>query len=110
MSEIVFLSLYIYTFAIAISMLVALMIKGISVVCSLTRKSGEAVPPSEQAATRAVDQQVDEIPIAAISAAVYAIAGPHRIVHIDRGARSPAWVAAGRVRHHTAHNLPRRRH
>jgi hypothetical protein len=109
-SDIIFLSLSIYAFAIAISALVALMIKGISVVCSWNRKSGQSLSPSDQVRIPTSDQHADEIPIAAISAAVYAVAGPHRIVHIEHGARSPAWVTEGRVRHHSAHNLPRRRH
>jgi len=108
--DIVILTLYIYAFAIAISTLVAVMIKGITVVCSLTQEPRKPERSPQEQPVGASDQRDEHVPIAAISAAVYALVGPHRIVHIEHAARSPAWVAAGRVRHHSAHNLPRHRH
>jgi hypothetical protein len=44
--------------------------------------------------------------IAAISAAVAAIMGAHRIVRIDQGRQDPAWLAEGRAAHHGSHSHP----
>ncbi len=110
MADTVSLSLYIYLFAIAISTVVALMIKVISIAFSFRRTPEATASQSVESQNAIPTEEAEEIPVAAISAAVYAVAGPHRIVHIEHGVRSPAWVAAGRVRHHSAHNIQRRRH
>ena len=44
--------------------------------------------------------------IAAISAAVAAVIGAHRIVRIDQGRQDPAWLAEGRALHHGSHSHP----
>ncbi len=110
MADTVSLSLYIYLFAIAISTVVALMIKAITFVFDVRGAPEPSTSQSAKPQDKTADRQTEEIPVAAISAAVYAVAGPHRIVHIEHGVRSPAWVTAGRARHHAAHNIPRRRH
>ncbi len=44
--------------------------------------------------------------VAAISAAVAAVMGAHRIVRIDQGRQGPAWLAEGRAAHHGSHSHP----
>jgi hypothetical protein len=44
--------------------------------------------------------------IAAISAAVAAVMGAHRIVRIDQGRHDPAWLAEGRAAQHGSHSHP----
>jgi hypothetical protein len=53
-----------------------------------------------------VDTAKDDI--AAIAAAIYALLGAHRIVHIEEapaGGRA-AWTVGGRLAHHTSHAVP----
>jgi hypothetical protein len=47
--------------------------------------------------------------IAAISAALAAVVGSHRIVRVQ-ALHGRGWSAEGRAQHHTSHNLPRRPH
>lgn len=98
-----------YGLAIVISIVVAIVIKGIVAALSLT---GRTAPPaaaqlvSKSAPGPAVDQAQDDI--AAIAAAVYAVMGAHRIVRIQDARRSHAWEAEGRIVHQTSH-APRHR-
>jgi hypothetical protein len=48
--------------------------------------------------------------VAAIAAAVYAVLGVHRIVHIEERDRGRVWTAEGRMAHHASHNVPHRPH
>ena len=96
----ILLSLKIYALAIAISMVVALLIRGIVVIVSATgRKPVEeeqpASPPAEE-----------EGHIAAISAAIFSMVGAHRIVHISAQHRGIAWTVEGRYAHHSSHAVP----
>lgn len=104
MSPEILLSLKIYALAIAISMVVALLIKGVVVVVSLRQKK----PQAEKVLTSAVAPPEVEGHIAAISAAVYVMTGAHRIVHIRAQGRGAAWTGEGRFAHHTSHSVPHR--
>jgi hypothetical protein len=94
------LALAIYTLAILISMLVAIVIKGIVASVALGQKKP---PPAVLRPVLARDPLQDDIVV--ITAAVYAMLGPHRIVHIDSGERSRLWTAAARASHHSSHNI-----
>ena len=74
----------IYALAIVIAMLVAVMIKALVVftVCP-------------------VDLGISEEDVAALTAAIFAMIGPHRILHI--GETRPAWTSQGRAAQHTSH-------
>lgn len=105
MSEIVVLSFKIYAFAILISLGVAVMIRLIVGAFGMAQEeSSESSEPSQSA--EAANQ---EIPVAAITAAVYAVIGTHRIVRIQRSSRGHDWIVGGRSSHHQSHNIPRRR-
>jgi len=100
------LAFWIYGLGIAISMLVALMIKGIVVLLALRRPPPAAIPaPAAVAQDREAIAAAD-IPV--IAAAVFAALGTQRIVHIQDVSRGRAWTSTTRASHYASHNLPRR--
>jgi hypothetical protein len=105
LSSTIFLSFEIYAFAIVISMLVAVMIRVIVVACAMN----QTAPKQQPGPVRTALAETEEVPIAAIAAAVYAVVGPHRIVHIKRSSQGHDWKTEGRSTHHLSHNIPRRR-
>jgi hypothetical protein len=62
-------------------------------------------PPRAPAAPRRVDlpAPAEGAIVAAISAAVYAVIGPHRIVYIAAVRPGSNWTAEMRTQHHTSH-------
>lgn len=46
----------------------------------------------------------DAAVVAAISAAVYAVIGAHRIVYLAEARRGSSWTAEMRTQHHTSHS------
>ncbi len=103
MGEFFTLSFSMYGLAIVISLLVAVLIKGIVLSLGMVRK-----PPVEQTQSTAVPVDETEDDIAVIAAAVYAAMGGHRIVHIESKDRGFGWKAEGRALHHASHNITRR--
>ena len=115
LSAAVIKALQVYGIAIAVSMLVALLIK---VMVMLT---GQAKRPAAQAmATKSSNAPIahktgstteisiapqsgisDEV-IAAISAAISIVIGPHRILHIEEN--NSSWAERGRAAHHASHS------
>ena len=69
----------------------------------LTAKIQQQLPPEDP--REEVDMTANDH-VAAISAAVAAIVGAHRIVRIDQGRQGPAWLAEGRAAHHGSHSHP----
>jgi hypothetical protein len=99
----ILLTVQVYLLAIVISFLVALLIRGVvSLLSSIKKKP--AVPEAPIAQTP-VDFLKTDIP--AIAAAVYAVLGAHRIVHIESRGHGAGWAAEGRLAHHTSHNIAR---
>lgn len=92
----------IYGLGIAISMLVALMIKGLVALLALRH------PPPATVPAAVVQQQEDiaaaDIPV--IAAAVFAVLGTQRIVHIQDASRGRTWTSATRASHYASH-MPR---
>ena len=91
-------SLQIYGIAIAISLLVALLIKVLVAATSRVKPAATVPVPVAPAAQQ---PETDEMPgevLAAISAAVAVMVGPHRILHIVESKRS--WSNAGRIAQH----------
>jgi len=133
MGDAVVNSLMMYGLAIVIAVLAAFLIRGI--VIALERRHGlgqaslsasggtPAGPMSSRPLPRAPEptgggsgtagggpEDVDEAHVAAISAAVYAVLGAHRIVRIApaAGTQSSGWAAQGRWMHHTTRRKPSR--
>jgi Na+-transporting methylmalonyl-CoA/oxaloacetate decarboxylase gamma subunit len=101
MNNLVLQSLAIYGLAIVISLLVALLIKGIVMSIALTQKKTPAVPSLSAKTAEPTDNAEDDI--AVVAAAVYAMFGSYRIVHIESRERGRVWTAEGRVSHHVSH-------
>jgi hypothetical protein len=103
------LSLKIYGLVIIISMLVAALIRGIVITLSKLQKKpavpAARAPAAAMPAAAAPDPAQHDI--AVIAAALYAMVGAHRIVHIqDR--RGAGWAAEGRFAHHASHAIQRK--
>ena len=98
----------IYGIVIVVSMLVAVVIRGIVWMLSRQAKQEEAKAPAKPAA-RPILAGVPQEHLAVITAAVAAMMGAHRIVHIETAARGFGWTAEARTVHHTSH-APRASH
>ena len=101
----------IYGIVIIISMLVAVVIRGI--VWALSRHAAQAeakapVKPASAVAQPAI-AGIPQEHLAVITAAVAAMLGAHRIVRIDTPGRGYSWTAEARSVHHTSH-APRAPH
>ena len=103
MSDSFVLAFQVYGLAIVISMLVAVMIRLVVVSLSAVKRRPAAVTPSAEVQ---VDLTGDHV--AAIAAAIYAVLGAHRIVHIEDRGRGFAWTAEGRAAHHASHSIAKR--
>lgn len=106
MTELIGLSAGMFLLAIAISMVVALLIKG--VVAALPLIEGRAGKPQNEAAGGEPRPAATGVPpehVAAISAAITAMLGEHHILHIEDRGRSGVWTAEGRMMHHTSHTI-----
>lgn len=109
MTDLIIKSLGMYGLTIVISMLAALLIKLIVVVIAKSeeRRKQQARDRAVAAAEPVLSGQVDPRHVAAISAAVYAMLGSHRIVHIAGSRNMPAWAAEGKRQLQTSHNVRR---
>lgn len=93
-------ALEIYGIAIVISMVVAVLIKVLVVLTGQVKKPAVAAPvaatPKQQPlVTPGIPAEV----VAALSGAVAAVAGPHRVLHIAESNR--AWANTGRSAQHS---------
>ena len=104
MSEVIIKTLWIYGLAIVVSLAVAVVIKVIVVALGKLERTPAA--PPRPAAVPPVPLAVDADHIAVIAAAVHAMTGAHRIVHIEAAPHQSGWAAEGRQAHHASHTLP----
>jgi hypothetical protein len=112
MKEILASALWIYGLAAVVSMLIAALIKLVVVLLGRAARHAapaDAAPLLEPNPGIAAVVQLDAHDVAAITAAVYASIGVHRIVHIEDAAHGSGWAAEGRLAHHASHRLPTRR-
>ncbi len=98
-------TLAIYAMAAVVSMLVAVVIKGIVVALQALEGANARVAPPEPVHPGLADLPPAIPPehIAAIGAAVHAMMGSYRIIHIEDPRRRSAWVDSGRLAHHSSH-------
>ena len=99
----------IYGIVIIISMLVAVVIRGIVWILSRQAAQAEAKAPAKLAVSQPVIAGIPQEHLAVIAAAVAAMMGAHRIVRIDAPGRGYSWTAEARSVHHTSH-APRASH
>mgnify|MGYP000854586908 CR=1 FL=1 len=69
----------------------------------------KAAPPAPPPAPVA-DQEIPIEDVVAITAAIAAMLGEHRILHIEPQQRSGEWSTAGRLEHHHSHLPTRQKH
>ena len=101
-------SIFAYLLMAVVAMLAAVVVQGIVIVLQRAQHRRKARGPSTPV-TISVNPAVDETAahVAAAAAAVYAMLGANRLVHIGEAAPGPAWTATGRLAHHASH-MPRR--
>ena len=102
MSEVIIKTLWIYGLTIIVSLGVAVVIKVIVLTLGrLERKPAPSPLPVEQAPL-----SIEAHHVAAIAAAVHAMGGAHRVVHIEAAHRHQEWAAGGRQAQHASHAPP----
>ena len=67
---------------------------------------GSTEPGPVSAPADAAFPEIPEEHVAVIAAAVYAMIGPHRILHLSETHLADKWVVAGRLVHHGSHAPP----
>ncbi len=93
-------TLWIYALAVVVAMVIAVVVKLIVLV--LERFERKAAPrPAPAPPAPAFDLAADHV--VAIAAAVHALIGAHRVVHIAPSRRQAGWLAEGRHAHHASH-------
>lgn len=100
--------LVIYGIVIVVSMLVAVVIRGIVWTLSRQAKAPVVAPVVKTAAPLPVVTGIPQEHLAVITAAVAAMFGAHRVVRIEAPAHGYSWTAEARSAHHTSH-APRSR-
>ncbi|MCP5373139.1 MAG: hypothetical protein H6907_15540 [Hyphomicrobiales bacterium] len=101
MADVILQALFIYGLAIVISMLAAVMIRGIVLAVAAAggrrRSEPQAAPPPPVAAGPPAHH------VAAITAAIAAMGGRQRVVRIEPGRTTGAWISEGRLQQQTSH-------
>lgn len=100
----------IYGIVIVISMLVAVVIRGI--VWALSRQARQEAAKAPAKPAPAVQPALAGIPqehLAVIAATVAAMMGAHRVVRIEMAQRGFGWTSEARAAHHLSH-APRASH
>lgn len=109
MTDLIINSFIMYGLVIVISFLAACLIKAIVTVLAKAEDRKKAKFKVTKATTTgsAAASGIPPDHIAAISAAVYAMLGSHRIVHISDQARGTSWSLEGKLLHQSSHNVHR---
>ena len=113
-SQGVTISLFAYFLLIVISFLAAVMIRGIVLVLTGSKKARARRLPAAtatpvQIAVSPEEAEVEDqaAHVAAITAAIYAVVGAHRLIHIGEPRPSYGWTTTGRALHQTSHSPKR---
>ncbi|HNC51073.1 MAG TPA: hypothetical protein PLO14_02360 [Accumulibacter sp.] len=75
-----------------------------------TAKKAAPLPPPQPPPAPIADQEIPIEDVVAIAAAIAAMVGEHRILHIEPQQRSGEWSTAGRLEHHHSHLPTRQKH
>jgi hypothetical protein len=111
-SEGAMLSLFAYFLLVVIGLLAAILIRGIVFALAGAKRTRErqvAVATPVQVAVAPEPAQIEDTSahVAAIAAAIYAVVGAHRLIHIGEPRPSYGWTTTGRVVHQTSHSPKR---
>lgn len=104
MSEVIIKTLWVYGLAVIVSLGVAVVIKVIVLTLGRLERKPAVVPPPLPVPQ--VPLSIEAHHVAAIAAAVHAMGGAHRVVHIEAAHRHQEWAAEGRQAQHTSHAPP----
>ena len=98
-------TLTIYALAAVVSLLVALLPADREAFPAIDARTGGPAPSPRPRMPDGAELPPAIPPehIAAIGAAVQAMIGPYRVVHIEEQRRRSSWVEGGRHAHHTSH-------
>lgn len=108
MDEYTLLSIQVYGLAIVISLIVAVVIRGVvKALSALEGKVDAAAALADSVAMEREKENHDHV-VAAIAAAVWAVVGPHRIVYIEPMGHGRGWTTQGRIAHHASHAVEHR--
>jgi hypothetical protein len=94
-------ALQIYALTIVIAMLVAVLIKVMVVSMQRLNRRTQEMPEVPVGTVCPVDLGIPDEDVAALTAAIFAMIGPHLILHI--GETRQAWTSQGRAAQHTSH-------
>jgi hypothetical protein len=104
MSEVIIKTLWVYGLAIVVSLGVAVVIKVIVLTLGRLERKPAVVPPLP--VVQPAPLSIEAHHVAAIAAAVHAMGGAHRVVHIEAAHRHQEWAAGGRQAQHASHAPP----
>jgi hypothetical protein len=100
--------LWMFGIAILISMGVALLIKLLVGFTARIERSAIFATAAPVTTVCPVGPGISDDDVAAVSAAIFAMIGPHRVVHIGEAGHGHSWMAEGRAALHTSHAVDRR--
>lgn len=92
-----------YGMMVVIAILSAVLIRVIVIVLARAQDSRTRAEPTPVSVSVAPARDETAAHVAAVAAAVYAVIGAHRLVHIGEAARGSTWAAFGRSQHQTSH-------
>ena len=92
-------SLQVYGIAIAVSMVVAVLIKLLVILTSRVQPVAKAATAAQTPIEKVIAPGIPDEVVAAITAAVSVFCGPHRVLHIGESKRS--WANEGRIAQHS---------
>lgn len=105
LNSVIGMSAFAFGLMTVIALLCAVLIRVIVVVLARTQdargRANAVATPVSVSVTPARDETAAHV--AAVAAAVYAVIGAHRLVHIGEAGRSPVWSTLGRTQHQTSH-------
>lgn len=105
LNGVIMMSLFAFGLMTVIAGLSALLIRGIVMVLARAgdarKRSADAAIPVSVSVAPARDETAAHV--AAVAAAVYAVIGSHRLVHIGEASRGSVWATLGRSQHQTSH-------
>lgn len=103
LSSVIGMTVFAFGLMTVIALLCAVLIRVIVMVLARTQdaRATAAATPVSISVTPARDETAAHV--AAVAAAVYAVIGAHRLVHIGEAGRSPVWSSLGRTQHQTSH-------
>jgi len=92
-----------YGMMLIIAVLCAVLIRVIVMVLARAQDARKRAAPTPVAVSVTPARDETAAHVAAVAAAVYAVVGAHRLIHIGRAASGTSYAAFGRSQHQTSH-------